>query len=48
MHLVPMLLELEHKNPLDMFQNRLCYIVDQRFIFAEYKLELEKRGEGVP
>nr|YP_010423685.1 hypothetical protein RF2 [Laportea decumana]YP_010423702.1 hypothetical protein RF2 [Laportea decumana]USG97159.1 hypothetical protein RF2 [Laportea decumana]USG97176.1 hypothetical protein RF2 [Laportea decumana] len=43
---VTLLLRPEARNPLDMMQNGSCSIVDQRFLYEQYKSEFEE-GEGV-
>ncbi|EXB56225.1 hypothetical protein L484_024762 [Morus notabilis] len=43
-----LLLRPEPRNPLDMMQNGSCSIVDQRFLYEQYKSEFEEgEGEGV-
>ena len=45
---VTLLLRPEPRNPLDMMQNGSCSIVDQRFLYEQYKSEFEEgEGEGV-
>ncbi|KAF4362373.1 hypothetical protein G4B88_025054 [Cannabis sativa] len=45
---VTLLLRPEPRNPLDMMQNESCSIVDQRFLYEQYKSEFEEgEGEGV-